>query len=59
MVAHAVSRAVNSTRPRRRYTTPLDAKALIFIHWLLPTFAWEALVRMAVQSAASKARQTL
>jgi hypothetical protein len=37
----------------------MDAKALIFIHWLLPTFAWEALVRIAVQRAAKKAGQAI
>ncbi|WP_255555754.1 SDR family NAD(P)-dependent oxidoreductase [Rhodoferax sp. PAMC 29310] len=55
VVANAVSRAVNCANPRRRYATPMDAKALIFLHWLLPTFAWEALVRTAVQSAAQSA----
>jgi len=45
VVADAVSKAVNSRRPRRRYATPFDARLLIFLRWLLPEAAWEWLVR--------------
>ncbi|NJM68387.1 MAG: SDR family NAD(P)-dependent oxidoreductase [Acaryochloris sp. RU_4_1] len=44
VVAKAVSKAVNSRNPRRRYATPLDAKVLIFLHWLLPDWAWESVI---------------
>jgi NAD(P)-dependent dehydrogenase (short-subunit alcohol dehydrogenase family) len=49
VVADAVSKAVNSPRPRRRYATPLDAKTLIFLHWLLPDAAYEAVLRAALR----------
>jgi len=49
VVAAAVSRAVNSRRPRRRYATPLDAKVLIFLRWLLPDWAWERLISAALR----------
>jgi short-subunit dehydrogenase len=52
VVAAAVSRAANSRTPRRRYATPLDAKALIFLHWLLPDSLWEPLIGFVVRSAA-------
>jgi NAD(P)-dependent dehydrogenase (short-subunit alcohol dehydrogenase family) len=44
VVAQSVSRAVNSLHPKRRYATPLDAKLLIFLRWLLPDAAWERLI---------------
>jgi short-subunit dehydrogenase len=50
-VAAAVYRAVNSKKPRRRYAVPIDAKALIFLHWLLPTGAWETLIGFLVHTA--------
>lgn len=59
VVAHAVSRAVNSARPRRRYATPMDAKMLIFLRWLLPEAWWEGLVRVAVRQAARGATKAL
>jgi len=34
---------------RRRYATPMDAKALIFLRWLLPDAAWEKLISMAIR----------
>jgi len=49
VVVKAVSRAVNSSRPRRRYATPLDAKALIFLHWLLPDSLFERLLKAALR----------
>ena len=32
VIAAAVSKAVNSRNPRRRYATPMDAKLLVFLH---------------------------
>ena len=49
VVAEAVSRAVNSPHPKRRYATPLDAKALIFLHWLLPDALFERLLKAALK----------
>ena len=49
VVAKAVSKAVNSHKPRRRYATPLDAKVLIFLRWLLPDWAWESLIAAALK----------
>jgi NAD(P)-dependent dehydrogenase (short-subunit alcohol dehydrogenase family) len=49
VVAQAVSRAVSSARPKRRYATPLDAKALIFLHWLLPDALFERLLKAALK----------
>jgi len=49
VVAEAVSRAVNSPQPNRRYATPLDAKALIFLHWLLPDALFERLLKAALK----------
>lgn len=49
VVAIAVSKAVNSYSPHRRYATPMDAKVLIFLNWLLPNWVWETLIRRAVR----------
>jgi NAD(P)-dependent dehydrogenase (short-subunit alcohol dehydrogenase family) len=49
VVADAVARAVQSPRPKRRYATPMDAKALIFLHWLLPDSLYEALLKAALR----------
>ena len=49
VVAAAVARAVQSPRPKRRYATPMDAKALIFLHWLLPDSLYEALLKAALR----------
>lgn len=48
VVAEAVSRAVNSDSPRRRYAVPRHARLLIFLHWLLPDWAWESLVKKVI-----------
>jgi NAD(P)-dependent dehydrogenase (short-subunit alcohol dehydrogenase family) len=55
VVAATVSRAVRSTRPRRRYAVTRDAKASIFLHWLLPTGAWESLIGLIIRTAARMA----
>ncbi len=44
VIAKAVSHAVNRRNPRRRYATPMDAKLLIFLRWLLPDWAWESII---------------
>jgi NAD(P)-dependent dehydrogenase (short-subunit alcohol dehydrogenase family) len=49
VVAAAVSKAVNSARPRRRYATPLDARVLIFLRWLLPDALYERLLEAALK----------
>jgi short-subunit dehydrogenase len=49
VVAKAVSKAVNSRHPRRRYATPLDAKVLIFLRWLLPDWAWEWVIATVIK----------
>ena len=49
VVAEAVSAAVNSSSPRRRYATPFQSKLYIFAHWLLPDWAWERMVAASVK----------
>ena len=49
VVASAVSKAVNTRSPRRRYATPWDAKLFIFLRWLLPEWAWERLIAAALR----------
>ncbi|MGQ7249363.1 oxidoreductase [Halomonas sp. V046] len=44
-VADVVAKALSARRPRRRYAVPLDAKLFIFLHWLLPTFVYEAVLK--------------
>lgn len=55
VIANVVSKAVNAEKPCRRYAAPADAKFLIFLHWLLPDGAWEALVRNVLKTMAGKA----
>lgn len=52
VIARIVSRALNAARPRRRYAAPFDAKALIFLRWLLPESAWAKLIWSSVKAAA-------
>ena len=54
VVADAVSKALGSAAPRRRYATPADARVMIFLHWLLPDAAWEWLMRTAMAAAARR-----
>ena len=51
VIARVVSRALNTVRPRRRYAAPFDAKALIFLRWLLPEGAWAKLIWSSVKVA--------
>jgi hypothetical protein len=47
-------------QPRRRYATPMDAKALIFFAWLLPTVVWgaDAFVKSAAKMPLKTSGQT-
>lgn len=45
VIADAVSKALHARAPRRRYAAPLDARAFIFLRWLLPDGAWEHLLQ--------------
>jgi NAD(P)-dependent dehydrogenase (short-subunit alcohol dehydrogenase family) len=44
VISDAVSRALATPSPRRRYTTPWDAKGLVFLHRWLPDWLWERVV---------------
>lgn len=55
VIAAVVSRAANARSPRRRYAAPMDAKALIFLRWVLPESAWEGLVALTMRTAARRA----
>ena len=46
VVARAISKAVNSRRPRTRYRIGFGARTLLFFHALLPTRWWDAIVRI-------------
>ena len=46
VVARAISRAVNSRRPRARYRVGFGAGTLLFLHAILPTRWWDALFRL-------------
>ena len=46
VVTRAISRAVNSRRPRARYRVGFGAGTLLFLHAILPTRWWDALFRL-------------
>ena len=46
VVTRAISKAVNSRRPRARYRVGFGAGTLVFFHSLLPTRWWDALFRL-------------
>ena len=46
VVARAISRAVNSRRPRARYRIGFGAGTLVFLHTILPARWWDALFRL-------------
>lgn len=48
VITKAISRAVNSCRPRTRYRTGRFAHLGVFLHWLLPSRWWDAMIRMLV-----------
>ena len=56
VVTDAVVRALSSATPRRRYATPLEARAAILLHWLLPDAAWERLTALGLRAAARRTR---
>ncbi len=45
VVTRAISRAVNSRRPKARYRIGRFSHLAVFFHWLLPARWWDALVR--------------
>ena len=45
VVARAISKAVNSRRPRARYRVGFGAHTLVFLHTILPARWWDALFR--------------
>lgn len=45
VITKAISRAVNSRRPRARYRTGRFSHLGVFFHWLLPTRWWDTLMR--------------
>ena len=45
VVTRAISKAVNSKRPRTRYRIGFASGAMVFFHSLLPDRWWDALVR--------------
>jgi NAD(P)-dependent dehydrogenase (short-subunit alcohol dehydrogenase family) len=46
VVTRAISKAVNSRRPRARYRVGFGAGTLVFFHSLLPTRWWDAILRL-------------
>ena len=46
VVTRAISKAVNSRRPRARYRVGFGAGTLLFLHAFLPTRWWDALFRL-------------
>ena len=47
VIAKAISRAVNSRRPKTRYRIGFGAKPLVFFHAILPDRWWDAMMRLA------------
>lgn len=45
VITRAISKAVNSRRPRARYRTGRFSHSGVFFHWLLPSKWWDALMR--------------
>jgi len=56
VVTDAVVRALSTARPKRRYAMPAEARAAIFLHWLLPDAAWERLTSFGLRAAARRLR---
>lgn len=56
VVADAVSKAVNSEKPKRRYAVPFDAKIAVFAKWLLPDAIVDRLMIAAFKRAEGRAR---
>ncbi|MGW4094619.1 oxidoreductase [Nocardia sp. NPDC004750] len=47
VIADAIGKAVTARRPKTRYTVGFGAKPLIFLKWLLPDRAFDALIKRA------------
>jgi len=47
VIARAISRAVNARRPKTRYTVGFMAKPLVWLHSLLPTRWFDAMMMRA------------
>lgn len=47
VIADAIGKAVTARRPKTRYTVGFGAKPLIFVKWLLPDRAFDALIKRA------------
>lgn len=45
VISRAISRAVNSRRPKTRYRTGFGSHTAVFFHWLLPDRWWDAIMR--------------
>lgn len=45
VITRAISRAVNSRRPKARYCTGRFSHLSVFLRWLLPSRWWDALIR--------------
>lgn len=45
VITRAISRAVNSRRPKARYRTGRFSHIGIFLHWLLPSRWWDSIIR--------------
>ncbi len=45
VIAKAICKGVNRKHPKARYRTGTGAHSLVFLHWLLPTRWWDALMR--------------
>ncbi|MBO4307990.1 MAG: SDR family NAD(P)-dependent oxidoreductase [Bacteroidales bacterium] len=54
VVTRAISRAVNSRRPRPRYRIGRASHALVFLHRLLPVRWWDALMRRSARIKVKK-----
>lgn len=46
VIAKAICKGVNKKRPKARYRTGRGSHSLVFLHWLLPSKWWDALMRM-------------
>ncbi|MGW5150714.1 oxidoreductase [Rhodococcus koreensis] len=47
VIADAIGKAVTARRPKTRYTVGFGARPLIFVKWLLPDRAFDALIKRA------------
>jgi hypothetical protein len=47
IISRAISKAVNSRRPRPRYLIGMGAKPLVFLHTILPTRLFDYIMKHA------------